>query len=121
MATILIIDDDKTIVRLLSDVMRNDGYDIFTASNGKQGIQLLSQYAVDLVITDLIMHEMDGMQVISNIKSYYEDIKIIAISGGGKTGPESYLPLAKIIGANEVIKKPFNINQLRTTVRQLLS
>jgi CheY-like chemotaxis protein len=74
----------------------------------------------DLVITDLIMPEEDGLKVTMKLRELKPSIKLIAISGGGKAGPASYLNLAKALGANAVFSKPFSINELIQKVEELL-
>jgi len=121
MRKILIMDDDEQILSLLSRSMELAGFSAATAVNGREGQRLLEKQPFDLVITDLIMPEREGMETISYIKKQFPKIKIIAISGGGRIGPETYLPAALELGANLAFAKPFSMDELLNGVRGLLN
>jgi DNA-binding response OmpR family regulator len=120
MRKILIIDDDAQILSLLARSMEMAGFDAVTASDGRDGQRLLETQHFDLVITDLIMPEKEGMETITFIKRNFPTVKIIAISGGGRIGPETYLPPALELGADRAFAKPFPMNEMMTAVRELL-
>jgi len=117
---VLIIDDDEQIRVLLQQMMEWAGYDVQVAENGKVAMQMQSEKPADLVITDLIMPEQEGLETISWLKKEYAGIKIIAISGGGRIGPEAYLPAALELGADKVFSKPFDVQEVVTSVNELL-
>ena len=117
---ILIIDDDEQIRVLLEQMMEWAGFAVAVAENGKIGMQLQEQHPADLVITDLIMPEQEGLETISRLKKQYQGIKIIAISGGGRIGPEAYLPAALELGADRVFSKPFDVQEIVNAVQELL-
>ena len=117
---VLIIDDDEQIRVLLQQMMEWAGFDVMVAENGKVAMLKQSAHPADLVITDLIMPEQEGLETISRLKKEYPDIKIIAISGGGRIGPEAYLPAALELGADKVFSKPFDVQEIVSTVRELL-
>ena len=118
---ILIIDDDEQIRVLLQQMMEWAGFEVEVAENGKVAMNIQKQNPADLVITDLIMPEQEGLETISRLKRDYEGIKIIAISGGGRIGPEAYLPAAQELGADRVFSKPFDIQSVVDTVKELLN
>lgn len=118
---ILVIDDDDQMRVLLRQVMEWSGYEVVEAENGRRGMQQQRKHAADLVITDLIMPEQEGLETISGLKKEYPQVKIIAISGGGRIGPEAYLPAAQELGADKVFSKPFDVRELATAVRELLN
>lgn len=118
---ILIIDDDEQIRLLLQQMMEWAGFEVSVAENGKIAMRLQQQRPADLVITDLIMPEQEGLETISRLKKEYKGIKIIAISGGGRIGPEAYLPAAKELGADRVFCKPFDVQEVVDAVRDLLN
>ncbi len=120
MQKILIIDDDEQILRLLARSVEREGFTATTAEDGREGQRFLEEDFFDLVITDLIMPEKEGMETISYIKKNYPSVKIIAISGGGRIGPETYLPAALELGANLTFAKPFAIEDLMAGIRSLL-
>lgn len=118
---ILVIDDDEQMRVLLRQVMEWAGHEVVEAADGREGTRLQRQHRADLVITDLIMPEQEGLETITALRRDYPGLKIIAISGGGRIGPEAYLPAARELGADRVFSKPFDVRELAETVRELLS
>ncbi len=117
---ILVIDDDEQMRVLLRQVMEWSGYTVDDAENGRKGMQIQRRRPADLVITDLIMPEQEGLETISILKKEFPDVKIVAISGGGRIGPEAYLPAARELGADLVFSKPFDVKEFVSAVRELL-
>ncbi len=117
---ILVIDDDEQMRDLLHKAMQWAGFEVVSAANGRLGQQLFEEVHVDLIITDLIMPEQEGLETIRNIKQNYPAVKIIAISGGGRIGPEAYLPAARELGADRAFSKPFDVKELVCAVQELL-
>ena len=120
MRKILVIDDDEQIRKLLYRVMEQAGFEVQVAADGRKGLSLFEESFYDLVITDLIMPEQEGIETITFLRKNYPQVKIIAISGGGRIGPETYLPLALELGANAAYAKPFSIDQITNAVKELL-
>lgn len=118
---ILIIDDDEQIRIILKQLMEWAGYEVMAAENGKVAMDIQREKPADLVITDLIMPEQEGLETISRLRKEFKDIKIIAISGGGRIGPEAYLPAALELGADRVFTKPFEIETVLGAVKELLA
>jgi CheY-like chemotaxis protein len=121
MPGILIVEDEKEVREMLRVSLQRKRYTILEAENGKDAITYFKPAVTDLVITDLIMPEEDGLKVIMKLREIKPSIKIIAISGGGKAGPGSYLNLAKALGANAAYSKPFSLNDLMTKIDELLN
>ena len=120
MPGILIVEDDKSIREMLKLSLLRNNYTVLEAENGKDAIVHFKPLLTDLVVTDLIMPEEDGLKVIIKLKEIKPSIKIIAISGGGKAGPANYLNLAKALGADAIYTKPFSINNLIVKIEELL-
>lgn len=120
MPGILIVEDDKELREMLKMSLLRRGFTVLEAENGKAAITHFKPLITDLVITDLIMPEEDGLKVVITLREVKPSIKIIAISGGGKVGPGSYLNLAKALGADAIYSKPFSINELIGKIEQLL-
>jgi signal transduction histidine kinase/CheY-like chemotaxis protein len=118
---ILVIDDDEQMRALLKQAMQWAGFEVTTAENGRKGQQAFEERPTDLIITDLIMPEQEGLETIRVIKKNHPTVKIIAISGGGRIGPEAYLPAAMELGADRVFSKPFDIKELVANVQDLLN
>lgn len=121
MKTILVVDDDALMLGVMKDALRRE-YSITCVSNGQEAQDLLTQEKYDLVITDLVMPEMNGIELLMTLQNNDPTQKIIAISGGGGiTGRFDYLPVAQLIGANNVLRKPFQVAELRSIVKDLLN
>ncbi|MCP4314374.1 MAG: response regulator [Bacteroidetes bacterium] len=121
MYKILIIDDETNILFMLKKMLERSGYETELATNGVEGIELLKKCKPDLVITDIIMPEKEGLETIREMKRLKSDLKIIAMSGGGKVSADNYLMIAKIFGASKMIAKPFAIKDMLSAVQELLN
>jgi DNA-binding response OmpR family regulator len=121
MPVILLIEDDRELRIMLKTALIRKDFTVIEAENGKEALLQFKPGITDLVITDLIMPEEDGLKVIMKIKEKKPGIKLVAISGGGKAGPGNYLSLAKALGADAVFPKPFSIADLISKVDNLLS
>lgn len=120
MARILIIDDDETIRSVFNRFLTGKGYDVIVAADGRQGLRLLEEESVDLVITDIMMPETDGLEVVMAIRGKETDIPVIAISGGMHAMPMDFLPMAKKFGAKDVLYKPVELDDLLAAVERAL-
>ena len=120
MQRILIIDDEPHILLMLKKMLERAGYEIELASNGNEGLDRFTRTPSDLVITDIIMPDKEGLETIREMKRMRPELKIIAMSGGGKISAENYLGTAKIFGASRVIEKPFTQQHMVATVKELL-
>lgn len=112
MSTILIIDDDKDIREVFADALEDAGYTVHQARNGKEGLQRIEALAPDLVIVDVFMPEMDGVETILQMKKNENDTKIIAVSGGGFSQNFQFLEVAETLGADKLLHKPVLPNEL---------
>jgi len=120
MQRILIIDDDHHILLMIKKMLERAGFEVDLASNGNEGVELFNKMPVDLVITDIIMPEKEGLETIREMKRLRPDLKIIAMSGGGKVSSDNYLNTAKIFGASKILAKPFSQKQMVSAVHDLL-
>ena len=109
---VLLIDDDPALLGLMAHAFAAAGYTTLTAENGRKGLNLVDSYKPDLVVTDIVMPEMEGIGAILQIRRKSRPPKIIAISGAGPGGRRDYLSWAKHLGADEVLAKPFRMSQL---------
>jgi CheY-like chemotaxis protein len=121
MPGVLIVEDEKELREMIKISLIRRKYTVLEAENGKEAIIHFKPSITDLVVTDLIMPEEDGLKVIMKLREIKPSIKIIAISGGGKAGPGSYLNLAKALGADAIYSKPFSINDLIGKIEELLN
>lgn len=117
---ILVIEDDEDIRQMICDILEEEGYDTLQAANGLEGISVLKKHPdIGLIVTDLLMPEKEGLETITEIRKDYPMLKILAISGGGICIPESYLNLAKAMGADATLCKPFGSRELLNAIGNL--
>ncbi len=121
MRRILIIDDDYQVRKMLRRMLEKKGYEVIDAIDGAHGITLQKESPADLVITDIIMPEKEGIETISEMRSDFTEVKIIAISGGGRVSPAPYLRLATDMGAHDAFIKPIKNEELLNAIEGLLS
>lgn len=121
MSRILVIDDDTQFRGMLRQVLSREGYEVVEASNGKEGIALFRTEPTDLVISDILMPEQEGLQTIKELRREFPEVKIIAISGGGPSGTLNFLRAATLLGAHRTLWKPFDLDELRQVVREVLN
>jgi CheY-like chemotaxis protein len=120
MAKILVIDDDDTVRLSVRLALEDAEHEVDEAPNGAEGLDRLKIQVADLVVTDIFMPEKEGLETIDEIRRDYPQIKIIAISGGGRIDPQDYLEIARQLGADRVLFKPFDIQLLLDVVDELL-
>ncbi len=120
MKRILVIDDEPLIRSMLKKMLERQGYLVILASDGSEGVKLFKRDPTDLIITDIIMPEKEGLEIIQEIRIESLEVPIFAISGGGRNSPAEYLDLAKLLGANEIFNKPFNKNEFLGAVKRAL-
>jgi CheY-like chemotaxis protein len=120
MARILIVDDEPAILSILDRMLRKLGHESASAGNGKEALRRLEDGGFDLVITDLIMPESEGIETIGAIRKRWPVVRIIAMSGGGRQSPTPYLAVAASLGADATLAKPFQMADLETVLRLVL-
>ena len=118
---VLLIDDDAALLGLMAQAFAAAGYLTHTAENGRKGLLALETCRPDLVVTDIVMPEMEGIGAILQIKRRPHPPKIIAISGAGPGGRRDYLSWAKHLGADEVLAKPFRMSQMLALADRVLA
>ena len=120
MIRILVIDDDDDFRSILRTALEQDGYRVEEARNGREGLQRYVVAPTDIVMTDLLMPEREGLETIRALRQINPQVKIIAISGGGATGRLNFLPLARMFGALQTLQKPFTLQELQEVVREVV-
>jgi YesN/AraC family two-component response regulator len=118
---ILIIDDEPSIQKMLKRLLEKNEYDVIQAANGNEGIKKFKEYTPDLIITDLIMPEKEGLETIRELKKINPDVKVIAISGGGLNDPKMYLDLAAKFGAVKIFSKPVDNDRLLSAIKEVIT
>ena len=117
--SILIIDDEEAIRDYLNAFLNQAGYRVLEADNGITALQVLMHEQVDIIITDLVMPEKEGIETIKEIKQLYPLCMVIAMSGS--VFGSAYLPMARMLGAEAVIQKPFNKQIMLDAIYSILT
>jgi CheY-like chemotaxis protein len=120
MSHILLIDDDDLLRPMLCAMLEEMGHTVTEARNGKEGTRLYRSVAADLVLTDLIMPEKEGIETIMDLRKDFPGVKIIAMSGGGRVSAADYLRIAQQVGAGRILSKPFSEDELRLAIAAML-
>lgn len=119
MANILLMDDEPLVLEALSSAIQSQGHKVVTASNGVEGLKKFAERQFDLVITDIIMPK-EGIETILEMRRHRPNAKIIAISGGGRTGNVEFLEMAESLGAVASLKKPIKLAELFAVLSECL-
>jgi len=121
MKKILVVDDEENMRLMLQDFLSSD-YEITLAAHGREALTLMSKTTYDLLITDLVMPEMNGIELVISVKDKYPQQKVIAISGGGGiTGRFDYLPVVELLGADKILAKPFELSKMLEYIKTSLA
>lgn len=121
MTRVLVIDDEELARFTIREILEGANYEVDEAENGRIGIEKQKATPFDLIITDIIMPEKEGVETIIDLKQEYPDLKIIAISGGGRTRNLDFLKLSERFGAKKILAKPFTEGQLLEAVNAVLA
>ena len=116
--TNLLVEDDEELSGLLEHKLARAGYKILRARDGMEALRIYDPQKVDLVLTDLIMPDLEGIELIIRLKRLHPNPKIIAMSGGGRNGAEGYLAIARRLGVTDTLAKPFTCEELVCIVRK---
>jgi CheY-like chemotaxis protein len=112
MPSVLVVDDSSGLREIISIGLRANGYEVAQASDGRRALRMQREKSYEVVVTDLFMPEMDGIETIQTLRQEFPDIAIVAISGvPTKTGAD-FLEVAEKLGADRVLRKPFTIHEL---------
>ena len=120
MVKILVIEDDNSFRNVLVKMLEKAEFEVKQAENGTQALKHCETFKPDLVLTDIIMPDKEGLETIQELLTICPDLKIIAMSGGGRFGPNSYLPLAEKFGAKKTLQKPFMRDELLSAIKEVL-
>ncbi len=113
---VLVVEDDDLIREMMCDILVRAGYEVRSAAHGREGLASFAEWPDAIVVTDLIMPEVEGLDLIQQVRETNPDARIIATSGGGSVGGDCYLHLASVLGATSTLQKPFRPQQLLDAV-----
>ena len=117
---ILIVDDDDALRSIIARALSRQGYDVVEASDGRKGLAYVDADGADLVITDILMPVMEGIEFIDHLRREHPTVPVIAMSGGGMLLRSDCLRMARLMGARGTLQKPFDVGQLVTMVTNVL-
>tara|TARA_B100000315_G_scaffold86151_1_gene78984 strand:- start:223 stop:591 length:369 start_codon:yes stop_codon:yes gene_type:complete len=120
MAHILVADDQEKVRNILKSLFERDGHTVVVATNGKEALQSYQAQPAEIVVTDILMPDMEGIETIRELKRINPDVKIIAMSGGGTIEANEYLKMAVLFGAKQTISKPFDVLEMLEALRSCI-
>lgn len=118
---VLLIDDDNDLRSVLERVLVRSGFQVLAAGDGNAGLKILKSEKVDVMVTDIIMPDVEGVELILKVRKDHPTLPIIAMSAGGRLKADGYLKMAKACGANQILEKPFGIDLFVREIRNLLA
>jgi len=118
--TVLVADDDDQVRHCLARMLRNRGYDVVVAENGQDAIRLLGEHVISLIVADLCMPEMDGIELMLHLRQRGRKVPVIAISGAMVGYTADMLQVVRLLGAQLTLQKPFPLSQLAEGVASLI-
>lgn len=120
MASCLIIEDDHQVRKMLTMTLERAGHAVDEAVDGQEGTEMCAQKTYDIIIADILTPRKEGLETILELRQEYPELKIIAVSGGGRVGPTMYLQTAKVFGADFTFEKPIDRRKLLEKIDELL-
>jgi CheY-like chemotaxis protein len=115
---VLIVDDDPLIRRLLAKTVSGAGYEVLEAADGRRAVEQVREGRVDLVLTDIVMPDQEGVETITQLRREFPEVKVVAMSGAANG---AYLKICQLLGASAVLRKPFSPHCLIETIRGVLN
>ena len=120
MAHILIIEDDASVRQMVRDMLDQEGHEVTEVADGEKGLAYYKEHLPDLVITDLFMPKVDGVEVIRELQADFPQAKIIAMTARAEKEDYDFLRVTEALGARYTLKKPFSAGDLREAVETVL-
>ena len=121
MAVIVVVDDDPTIQMIAAELLREGNHAVVAAADGDEALRVLAAMKVDLVVMDMLMPNKDGLETIIEARNLYPDLRILAISSGGRVGVGDLLRMARLFGADGTYVKPLRLDTFATTIDRMLA
>ncbi len=116
---ILVVDDNKKFLDLLNEFLTDNDYDVMISDNGKEAKKHFTEFNPDIVVTDIVMPDLDGIELLLELRQINPDIQVIMMSGGNRGFAESYLRMAEKLGANVILNKPFALSELLQQIKKI--
>lgn len=116
---ILIVDDNKKFLGMLSEFLGENGYDVESSDNGSEALKKFAEFIPDIVVTDIVMPDIDGIELLLQLRKINPEVKVIVMSGGNRGHADAYLHMADKLGANAALSKPFELAELMQEIKNL--
>ena len=116
---ILLVDDNLDFLNMLKEYLVDNNYDVVSSNNGNEAQAKFAEFLPDVIVTDIVMPEVDGIELLLSLRNINPDVRVIAMSGGNKGHADSYLLMAEKLGANAVLNKPFELSELISEIKKL--
>ena len=116
---ILVVDDNQSFLKVLDRFLTENEYDVVCSSDGKEAQNKFIEFIPDIVVTDIVMPEVDGFELLISLRELNPEISVIAMSGGNRGYADSYLMMAEKLGANVILNKPFELSALLEEIRKI--
>ena len=116
---ILIVDDNNKFLDMLSEFLTANGIVVEVSDNGGEALKKFAGFNPDIVVTDIVMPDIDGIELLLQLRKINPDVKVIVMSGGNKGHADAYLHMADKLGANAVLSKPFELAELMQEIKKL--
>jgi DNA-binding response OmpR family regulator len=120
MASILLVDDSRELRKTIERLLTSAGHAVTSAENGAAALRELDRASFDVIVTDIVMPDMEGLELIRKLRKTHASLPIIAMSGGGRGSTEDYLTLAANFGAAKTLEKPFALEDLRAAIDEVI-
>lgn len=116
---LLIVEDNKHYLELLIEFLSENGYEVESSMNGKDAKAKFLEYKPDIVLTDVVMPDADGIELLIELRKMNADSRVIVMSGGNRGYADSYLQMADALGANAILNKPFELPDLLVEIKKI--
>ena len=116
---ILIVDDNTKFLSMLNEFLCENDYIVETSDNGSDALKKFSDFIPDIVLTDIVMPDIDGIELLLNIRKINPTVKVIVMSGGNRGHADAYLHMADKLGANAILNKPFELSELIQKIKKI--
>jgi len=116
---ILVVDDNKIFLNMLNDFLSGNDFIVEISDNGHEALKKFAEFIPDIVVTDIVMPDIDGIELLLQLRKLNPDIKVIVMSGGNRGHADAYLHMADKLGANAILSKPFELSELLQEVNNL--
>lgn len=118
--SILLVEDNLLYREALALNFNQHGYYTYTASNGDDALEMLGQLSIDVLVTDILLPQKDGIELIGQVKQKYPNIEIVSMTGGGRVSVESIVSMLEVIAPKYILKKPFKVSELLAILDSIL-